>query len=482
MQWPVTWRIAAGFTLGLALVVGVAWLGLRALADSDTAYREALRTERAVLVPALDAESEARGATIQLLRYLLTGSEEFALARDSTLTVARTLVEQVRSSATLPEDQALWASAQTELTAWDQVARAAADAARAGNPTQALNLQETQVFPQRERVRTAIALGVARAEERADATIEAAQLRAERMRTLLLLGAVAALVVGLLAAVLVSRSVAGPLKETVGVLASTASEILAATTQQASGANETSSAVAETVTTVDEVTQTADQAAQRARAMADTAQRAQEESKAAMGAVREQVEGIAESIGALAEQAQAIGDITATVTDMAEQINLLALNAAVEAARAGEHGRGFAVVAGEVKALAGQSKKATGEVRRILGEVQRATNTAVMTTEQGIRQVDATAGQLNEVVGEAARVGTQIVASAGQQAAGMTQIREAMASIHEATQQNLASTRQAEDAARSLNAQAARLTKLVGRTNSGGPQSSVRGSPGRGAA
>ena len=66
------------------------------------------------------------------------------------------------------------------------------------------------------------------------------------------------------------------------------------------------------------------------------------------------------------------------------------------------------------------------------------------------------------MVGEAARVGAQIAASAGQQAAGMTQIRQAMVSIEEATRQSLASTRQAEEAARGLNAQAGLLLTLVG--------------------
>jgi methyl-accepting chemotaxis protein len=85
-----------------------------------------------------------------------------------------------------------------------------------------------------------------------------------------------------------------------------------------------------------------------------------------------------------------------------------------------------------------------------------------MATEQGTKQVAGTARQVSDVVGEAARVGAQIVAAAGQQAAGMAQIRQAMGSIQEATQQNLASTRQAEDAARALNAQAGRLVRFVG--------------------
>jgi methyl-accepting chemotaxis protein len=191
-----------------------------------------------------------------------------------------------------------------------------------------------------------------------------------------------------------------------------------------------------------------------------------------MRAVGEHVESIASSIVALAEQAQAIGEITTTVSEIAEQTNMLSLNAAVEAARAGDQGRGFAVVAGEIRALAEQSKKATVQVRQLLGDIQRATNAAVVATEHGTRQVEAGNRQVSEAgetirllveaVGQASNAATQIVASAGQQAAGMAQIREAMANIHEATHQNLASTRQAENAAQDLNAMGQRLLELVG--------------------
>ena len=85
-----------------------------------------------------------------------------------------------------------------------------------------------------------------------------------------------------------------------------------------------------------------------------------------------------------------------------------------------------------------------------------------MTTEQGSKQVTATAKQVGDVVGEGARVAAQILASAGQQAAGMSQIRQAMGNIQQATQQNLASTRQAERAAQDLNALGTKLLELVG--------------------
>lgn len=269
--------------------------------------------------------------------------------------------------------------------------------------------------------------------------------------------------------------------ETANSLSAAATEILAGTTQQATGMQQQSAAVAETVTTVDEVLQTSEQAAQRATAVSDSAQRAAEVSQAGraaventittMTAIKTQAAATAESILSLAERGQAIGEIVAAVTDIADQTNLLALNASIEASRAGEQGRGFSVVAAEIKALADQSKKATAQVRQILGDIQKGTTSAVIATEEGAKRIDqalvtiseggSTIRALEHTITNAAQLAAQIAASAGQQATGMAQIQQAMVHINQASSQNLAATRQSEEAARSLHALGSRLKELL---------------------
>jgi methyl-accepting chemotaxis protein len=277
------------------------------------------------------------------------------------------------------------------------------------------------------------------------------------------------------------RDMTREMGEGVSVLAASASQITASTAQVAAGSAETATAVSETTSTVEEVKQTALLSSQKARSVSETAQktmqisqsgrRSVDESIEAMQHIHEQVQSIAQSIVKLSEQGQAIGEIIATVTDLADQSNLLAVNAAIEAAKAGDQGKGFAVVAQEVRSLAEQSKQATAQVRSILGDIQKATTGAVRATEQGGKAVDAgmklstqvseSIRLLTESIAESAQAAMQIAASAQQQLAGMDQVALAMQNINQASTQNVASTRQAETAAHSLQELGQKLKRLV---------------------
>jgi methyl-accepting chemotaxis protein len=279
------------------------------------------------------------------------------------------------------------------------------------------------------------------------------------------------------------REINSELRDGIGVLTASASEIMAGTVQIASGAEQTAASITQTSSTVEEVKQTAYVANQKAKNVSETAQtaaqvsqngkQAVDESIDGMQRIHEQMEHIAESIVRLSEQTQAIGEIIATVNDLAEQSNLLAVNASIEAAKAGEQGKGFAVVAQEVKSLAEQSKQATVQVRALLGEIQKATSSAVLATEQGGKAVEAglkqssSAGEairlLAESMVQSAQSAAQIAVSAQQQLAGMDQLALAMETIRSSGTQNMASSKQAETAARNLHDLGQRLKDLLGR-------------------
>ena len=179
------------------------------------------------------------------------------------------------------------------------------------------------------------------------------------------------------------RDLIGGIRDGVTQIASAAEELSAVTEQTSAGVNsqkietdQVATAMHEMTATVQEVARNAEQASQAAAA-ADG--EARDGDKVVNQAI-DQIERLAVEVGrsteamaVLQQESDKIGSVMDVIKAVAEQTNLLALNAAIEAARAGDAGRGFAVVADEVRGLAQRTQKSTEEIQNLVAALQSGT-------------------------------------------------------------------------------------------------------------
>ncbi|MGF6206337.1 methyl-accepting chemotaxis protein [Pseudomonas frederiksbergensis] len=274
--------------------------------------------------------------------------------------------------------------------------------------------------------------------------IDRRDIESAQARTLQLISTLLALLVGVIAAVVITRQITGPLRETMTVvdriasgdlsqdvkvtrrdelgvlqqgigrmgvtlrdlisgirdgvtqIASAAEELSAVTEQTSAGVNSQKIETDQVATAMHEMTATVQEVARNAEEASLAAAAADGEARAGDKVVNEaiaQIERLAtevarstEAMSVLQQESDKIGSVMDVIKAVAEQTNLLALNAAIEAARAGEAGRGFAVVADEVRGLAQRTQKSTEEIEGLVAGLQNGTQqvSAVMNNSRAL--------------------------------------------------------------------------------------------------
>lgn len=222
------------------------------------------------------------------------------------------------------------------------------------------------------------------------------------------------------------------------------------------------------VTAINEMAVTIREVAQNAESAAASAVEADEQSRNGQMVVMSTVESInslatevehaSGVIQKLEQDSQSIGSVLDVIKDVADQTNLLALNAAIEAARAGEQGRGFAVVADEVRTLASRTQESTEEISKIIQGFQTAAREAVSVMQEGRNKAESS-------VEQAAEAGNSLNA-----------ITEAVTSINDMNQQIATASEEQSVVAEEVNRNIVSINNVAEEATEGSRQSAYSSS------
>ena len=239
-----------------------------------------------------------------------------------------------------------------------------------------------------------------------------------------------------------------------------ADSVASASTQIAQGNNDLSGRTEQQASALEQTAASMEQLGATVRQNADNAAQANQLAMSASGVASQSGSVVSDMVSTMRDiqdSSRRIADIISVIDGIAFQTNILALNAAVEAARAGEQGRGFAVVAGEVRALAGRAADAAKEIKALI-------DTSVQRVEQGTQLADRTGASMQEMVGAIRRVTDimgEISAASREQSSGVTQVGEAIMHMDQTTQQNAALVEESAAAADNLRSQAEQLVQAM---------------------